>query len=101
MIMIESSVKTTAENRDQCIEAMKRRMKETHQEKGWLTYRFTADLEDPMIFHMLELWEDEAAFKEHLKVPATLTFGPELDTMSENIHSAVLSGPMSPYTITL
>ena len=101
MIMIESSFRTTPENREQVIEAVKGRMWETRQEKGWLTYRFTADLEDPLVFHMLELWEDEAAFKEHLKVPATLEFGPALDKISQNIHSAVRAGPMVPYTITL
>ncbi len=46
----------------------------TRQEAGNISYTFSADLEEPGLFHVFEQWESDEALKAHFTAPHMATF---------------------------
>jgi quinol monooxygenase YgiN len=101
VILIEFSLATTAENRARCVAALTKQMQVSRVEPGCVTYRFTADLEDPLVFHLLELWQDEEVLAAHMKTPAFAAFVPEMLALCQPRASVARSGPLEPYDLRL
>jgi NAD(P)-dependent dehydrogenase (short-subunit alcohol dehydrogenase family)/quinol monooxygenase YgiN len=51
--------------RDEAIALMVTAATRTREESGNIDYRFTADLEDPAVFHLVEVWASEETFQAH------------------------------------
>lgn len=99
MILIDVALATTAEQRDRCAAALTKQMQVSRVEPGCLVYRFTADLEDPLVFRLFELWEDEAALGQHMKTPDFAAFVAGMPEYGRVLSSTARSGPLEPYTI--
>lgn len=76
MIIIAGTIDITAEgdNLEQATAAAVEMMHATRQEAGCLRYAFSADLEDPARFHIVEHWESDEALKAHFAAPHMAAF---------------------------
>lgn len=68
-------------------------------EDGCLIYRFTADLDSPTRFYLVELWENEAALTAHLQGEPFQHFLAELPKVGGVVTSIARNGELAPYTI--
>jgi len=101
VILIEFSLATTEDQRAACVAALTKQMQISRVEAGCLTYRFTADLEDPLVFHLMELWQDQAALAEHMKTEAFAAFVALMPNLFQPRASVARSGPLEPYNLRL
>src|SRR3546814_20094323 len=69
-------------------------------EEGCLIYRFTADLDDPRLFHLVELWESEAAFAGHATGAPFRNFLAELHLVGRVVRSVARQGPLEHFDFT-
>src|SRR3546814_16818256 len=65
MILFDVTIEAKDDRRKEATGLLRRTMAGSQAEEGCLIYRFTADLDDPRLFHLVELWESEAAFAGH------------------------------------
>ena len=65
MIVVAGTVRVKAEKRETAVRAALAMAEATRAEPGCLTYRFSADLADPMTFSIFEEWADEEALARH------------------------------------
>jgi quinol monooxygenase YgiN len=54
---------------DEAKAVMRKAMEATLTEAGCRSYRFTADLSEPGVFHIAEEWDDAEAVESHAKEP--------------------------------
>ena len=71
---------------------------DSRAEAGCIAYRFTADLEDALVFHVVELWEDEAAALAHAKGPVFVRFKAEFPALGSLVESVWMTGDLKPYS---
>lgn len=64
-VILEVAFATTPGCRDAFLTALRDVVAGSRAEAGWVTYHATADLDDPLAFHLLEIWESEAAYLAH------------------------------------
>src|SRR3546814_7251212 len=62
MRLFDVTIEAKDDRRKEATGLLRRTMAGSQAEEGCLIYRFTADLDDPRLFHLVELWESEAAF---------------------------------------
>lgn len=74
-------------------------MTASQAEDGCILYRFTADLTEPGVFHLVEMWRDEAALVAHLKGPVLQGFIERLQASGTLLSSTAWRGDMSPYQV--
>src|SRR3546814_12587058 len=80
MILFDVTIEAKDDRRKEATGLLRRTMAGSQAEEGCLIYRFTADLDDPRLFHLVELWESEAACDGNdneapfRNVPAELTW---------------------------
>ena len=67
MIVIAGNVTVKPDRRDEWIEAALAMSRASQAEDGCVTYRFYADLEDPNLMLLFEVWESEEALEAHFK----------------------------------
>lgn len=98
MILLDVALATTADGRSDFVALLGRTMSASQDERGCLVYRFTADIADPLLFYLVELWEDEAALMAHAAGAPFRAFLADLPTCGRVLSSVARSGPLDPYT---
>ena len=74
MLVIAGSISIDPAKRAPAIAAALEMMSATHEEKGCISYTFSADLSDPGEFRIFEEWESQQALDAHLKSPHMAKF---------------------------
>jgi quinol monooxygenase YgiN len=97
MILLDVAFATTADRRDAFLALMRSTVAASQVEAGCLTYRLTADINDPLIFHLIELWADEAAFEAHKAGDPFRRFREGLLQCGTVLSSVRRAGPLAPY----
>lgn len=97
MILFDVVLQTTAEQRDAMLALLGKSMAGSQVEAGCLLYRFTADLDDPLRFYLVELWESEAALMGHAQGVPFKTFLAELPSCGAIVSSTARTGELAPY----
>ena len=67
MIIIAGSVSVKPDRRDEWMGVAMAMSRASQAEDGCVTYRFYADLEDPNLMLLFEVWESEEALEAHFK----------------------------------
>ena len=78
MIIVNAKAKTTSENILNLKDVIFHLEQETLKEKGCLDYAFSADINNPNIMRITELWEDLQSLKDHLRTQHVATFREEM-----------------------
>lgn len=86
MIVISGTVAINPALREKAVEVVLAMSKASEAEDGCITYRFYADLEDPNLFRLFEVWEREDALAAHFETAHMATFRKELPEL--------VAGPM-------
>jgi quinol monooxygenase YgiN len=73
-------------------------MQASQAESGCLIYRFTADLDNEMRFHLVELWQTEADYLAHSSGKALAHFRAELPACGTVTSRVRHHGDLVPYT---
>lgn len=97
MIFIELVFEASADRRDEVLELIRRTTAATHQEKGCVLYRFSADVDLPNRFILTELWRGEEELKAHFAGQAFKSFFAELPSGGRFVSSRAWEGPLAPY----
>src|SRR3546814_11982461 len=89
MILFDVTIEAKDDRRKEATGLLRRTMAGSQAEEGCLIYRFTADLDDPRLFHLVELLESEAA------IAGQPTGGPFSNLLAELplVGPVVSSGP--------
>lgn len=69
MLLIAGSVRIDASVRDDLIETAIQVVRELRKQVGCTRVSLSADLEDPSVLHLLQIWESEAALLANLASP--------------------------------
>lgn len=78
MIVIAGSVAVKPETRDEAVEALLKMAAASQAEDGCVTYKFAADLADPNVIVVLEVWESAEILERHFATPHMAEFTAEL-----------------------
>ncbi|WP_404476567.1 putative quinol monooxygenase [Novosphingobium sp. BL-52-GroH] len=65
MILIEVVLATGEAERAAFVGLLRDTVAGSLAEEGCLAYRATGSLDDPLVFHLLEIWESEQAYLAH------------------------------------
>src|SRR3546814_14627247 len=87
MILFDVTIEAKDDRRKEATGLLRRTMAGSQAEEGCLIYRFTADLDDQRLFHLVELWESEAAFDGHANGAPFRTFLSELPLVGRAVRS--------------
>jgi len=98
MILFDVTVTAAEGKREALRQLFAETMAGSNAEPGCLIYRFTADLDDPDRYYLIELWEDEAAFQGHVRGAAFRRFIAEIPALGTVVSSAARAGPLEPYS---
>jgi len=98
MILFDVTLETSQEQRPAMLDLLRRTMKASQAEPGCLVYRFAADLDDPLRFHLVELWESEEAFMGHAGGDALRGFIADLPACGKLVASTARKGDLAPFT---
>lgn len=71
-VIVAGTVPVNPEQREVAVNAVLKCMAETKKEAGCLAYEFTVDLLDPNLFHLYELWDEDASLDAHMKLAHTV-----------------------------
>lgn len=99
MVLIDVTLETAEATRDELVALLRSTMAGSQAEPGCLIYRFTADLDDPLRFHLVELWESEAALKQHFAGEAFGRFIATVQGCGSIVRSLSRKGPLAPFTL--
>ena len=92
MIVITGTIRIDPARRDAAIDATRTLMAATRSEAGCHGYTFSADFDDPGLFHLQELWEDDAALAAHFGSAHMAAFNaavPDLGVQGMELHKWV------------
>ncbi|MDB5687355.1 MAG: hypothetical protein JWR77_1944 [Rhizorhabdus sp.] len=98
MIFLDVQLATTEENRAAFKALLAETMAGSQAEPGCLIYRFTADLENPSLFYLSELWESEGALMDHARGAPFKNFLATLPSCGSVLKSVARSGDLNPYS---
>lgn len=98
MILLTVTLAANPGKQEAMMALMQRTMLGSQAEPGCVEYRFTADLDDPLRFHLIELWEDQAAFDNHLRGDALRGFIRDIADCGQLLSSTSRAGPLEPYS---
>jgi quinol monooxygenase YgiN len=99
MILIEVELETTEAQKEDFLALLRATMAASRAEPGCVTYRFTADLDDPLRFYLIELWETEADLQNHFRGEGFRNFIAQMPQLGTVLSSVPRSGPLEPYKI--
>ncbi len=99
MIIIQAAMTAKAGQRDRAIAAFTRAMAGSQAEPGCITYRYTIDLANPDLFHIVELWEDEPSILGHFQGDAFKEFMAVVGEIVDPIGMSAYAGQMEPYRL--
>jgi quinol monooxygenase YgiN len=74
MIVIAGSVAVRPERREEAARVARTMAEATRKEAGCVTYRFSADLDDPNVMLIFEEWESEEALARHFETAHMAAF---------------------------
>lgn len=74
MLVIAGRIRLDPAKRDAAIAAAREMMRDTRGETGCISYTFSADVEDPAVFHVFEEWESAEALGAHFTAPHMARF---------------------------
>jgi quinol monooxygenase YgiN len=74
-------------------------MAASRAEDGCVHYRFTAAIDEPDAYHLVEMWRDEAALRAHLQGKAFKHFLATLPSLGTLVESVAYNGELAPYQI--
>src|SRR3546814_11745519 len=94
MILFDVTIEAKDDRRKEATGLLRRTMAGSQAEEGCLIYRFTADLDDPRLFHLVELWESEAAFAGHATGAPFRNFLDELPLEGRVVRTVARQGPV-------
>lgn len=98
MILLDVTLEARPGHEAAFIALLRRTMAASQAEPGCVAYRFARDLDRAGCFHLVELWQDEAAFDGHLHGSAFRTFLAELPALGSLAHSVARQGDLAPFT---
>lgn len=98
MILFDVQLATTEEGQAAFRALLAETMAGSQAEPGCIIYRFTADLHDPLRFHLVELWESEAALMAHAAGAPFRHFLATLPSCGSVLGSVARSGQLDPYS---
>jgi quinol monooxygenase YgiN len=96
-IIIQAALKAKTGQRETLLQACRAAMAGSQKEPGCDTYRYTIDLDDPDIFHIIEIWADEAAFMGHLGGKPFQDFMATAGPIIDPVGMSSSQGTLSPY----
>jgi quinol monooxygenase YgiN len=74
VIVISGKMPIRPEQRERAVAGALQMAAASEAEDGCITYRFTADLSDPNLFHLFECWDNEDAATTHMSTPHMADF---------------------------
>ncbi len=83
MLLIAGTVRVQPEDRDVAVAAMVEMMAETAKEDGCVSYDFSADLNDPALFHLFEEWESDEHLAAHFVAPHMAVFQAAIGSLGD------------------
>lgn len=100
MILIRLTAEAIgAETREAFVTLMTSAMTVSQGEAGCVEYRFTADLNDTLRFHLVELWETEADVAAHMSGPVFREFVGGLPAVGRIVSSTWMAGELAPFSM--
>lgn len=99
VIIIRASMKAKEGKRDDALAAIRATMKGSISEPGCIEYRFTSDIDDPDIFHVLEIWEDEPSLFAHFGGDAFKGFMAKAGDVVDPMGFHALKGDLDAYAL--
>ena len=97
MILIDVALTTNEAHRTAFLDLLRDTVTGSLEEEGCVTYRATVALDDPLRFHLLELWEDEPAYLAHSKGPILARFLRQLPNCGNVLSIERRQGALAPY----
>lgn len=97
MIVIDVTLSTTARRKSGFVSLLRDMVAASLAEPGCLTYRPAIALDDELSFHLLEIWESEAAYAAHREGSAMRRFRDGLPACGEIVSIVRRAGPLHPY----
>src|SRR3546814_1512797 len=92
MNLFDVTIEAKDDRRKEATDLLRRTMAGSQAEEGCLIYRFTADLDDPDLFHLAAPWESNAAFAGHSTGAPFPTFLAELPWVARVVRSVARLG---------
>jgi quinol monooxygenase YgiN len=99
MILIDVKLEIDAGKEQKFVALMEATMAASQAETGSIEYRFSADITQPGIFYLFELWKDESALMEHFTTLAFHNFITTLPELGKLVSSVARQGDLSAYEI--
>ena len=97
MIIVNAKAKTTSENILNLKDVIFNLEQEKLKEKGCLDYAFSADINNPNIMKITELWDDLKSLKDHLQTEHVATFRGEMSKKPINVKAYFYKSKEIPY----
>ena len=74
MIVIAGRARLHAQERERAVQAGSKMAATSREEPGCLDYRFSIDIDDPLVVRVFEHWESADALESHFASPHFLAF---------------------------
>ena len=97
MIIVNAKAKTTSENILNLKDVIFNLEQETLKEKGCLDYAFSADINNPNVMRITELWEDLQSLKDHLQTEHVAIFREKMSKKPINVEAHFYESEEMPY----
>lgn len=97
MILIDVALTTSEAHRTAFLNLLRDTVTGSLEEEGCVTYRATIALDDPLRFHLLELWENELAYLAHSKGAVLARFLQQLPDCGRILSIERREGAIAPY----
>jgi quinol monooxygenase YgiN len=81
MIVISDILDVDSDDREAFVTLVTEMAHASRAEPGCFRYAFTADLDDPDRFHLIEIWADAPALESHFKTPHFLGYRDQVRTL--------------------
>ena len=82
MIIVTGTVLARPDSFDALLAASTQHVLRSRAEPGCVSHAVLRDTEEPLRLHFVERWDDLAALKVHIGVPASMDFGKALRELS-------------------
>lgn len=97
MILIDVTLATSEPQRERLVALLRETAAGSLAEDGCLIYRPTGALDDPLQFHLVELWETEQAYDDHRKGQPFARFLERLADAGRIVSVERRAGALVPY----
>lgn len=101
MIFVGMVIEAAAGRREELKQAMKTMMAITRNEAGCVTYTYSADLDIPDRFHLLEMWENEELMNAHIDAEHSADFVAILGEAGRIVSLKAFSGDAQKFRVRL